>query len=138
MSKTPWLIRLLRLILKRTYGKWLLRHYDVRLKGYEHIPKEGPFLMIGNHVHTYDSLFLSAASSFHVHWVMGAYLFKIRFLRYLFNNLLQGISKQQGRSDLITIKGIRARLNEGGVVDDIVLSIVYFDNLHNFRVDSRN
>jgi 1-acyl-sn-glycerol-3-phosphate acyltransferase len=112
MSKTPWLIKLVR----PTYGKWLLRHYDVRLKGYEHIPKEGPFLMIGNHVHTYDSLFLSAASSFHVHWVMGAYLFKIRFLRYLFNNLLQGISKQQGRSDLITIKGIRARLNEGGVV----------------------
>ena len=116
MSKTPWLIKLYRFILKRTYGKWLLRHYDVSLKGYEDIPKEGPFLIIGNHSHTYDSLFLSAASSFHVHWVMGAYLFKIRFLRFFFDTLLQGIAKQQGKSDLQTIKGMRSRLDEGGVV----------------------
>ena len=112
MSKTPWLIKLVRPI----YGKWLLRHYDVRLKGYEHIPKEGPFLMIGNHVHTYDSLFLSASTSFHIQWVIGAVLFKTKLLKYLFDNLLQGISKQQGKSDLQTIKSIKTRLYKGGVV----------------------
>ena len=112
MSRTPWLIRLLR----PTYGKWLLRHYDVSLKGYEHIPKKGPFLIIGNHVHTYDSLFLSASTPFHIHWVIGAILFKTKFFRFIFHTGIEGIAKQQGKSDLHTIKGMRSRLNEGGVV----------------------
>ena len=116
MSKTSWMIKLLRLVLKKTYGKWILHHYDVHLKGYENIPIEGPFLIIGNHSHTYDSLFLSASMPLHIHWVMGAYLFKIRFLHHIFDTLLQGIAKQQGKSDLQTIKGMRTRLNEGGVV----------------------
>lgn len=112
MSKTPWLIR----VVRPTYGKWLLWHYNVSIKGFEHLPKEGPFLIIGNHVHIYDSLFLSSAVKFHIHWVMGAYLFKTKMLNYLFDTLIQGISKQQGKSDLHTIKGMKSRLDSGGVV----------------------
>lgn len=112
MSKTPWLIRLVR----PTYGKWLNWHYDVSLKGFEHLPTKGPFLIIGNHVHTYDPLFLSSAVSFHIHWVMGAYLFKTKILNYLFNTLIRGISKQQGKSDLHTIKGMKEKLDNGDIV----------------------
>ena len=37
MSKTPWLIKLVR----PTYGKWLLHHWGVKCEGYEKIPQKG-------------------------------------------------------------------------------------------------
>ena len=112
MSKTPWLIKLVR----PTYGKWLLHHWGVKCEGYEKIPKKGPFLVIGNHTHTYDAMFLSASTPFHIHWVMGAYLFKNRFLNYVFDSLIKGIPKQQGKSDIYTIRGIKKVLAENGIV----------------------
>ncbi|NCB02834.1 MAG: 1-acyl-sn-glycerol-3-phosphate acyltransferase [Spirochaetia bacterium] len=112
MSKTPWLIKLVR----PTYGKWMLHHYDVRLEGYEKLPQKGPFLVIGNHTHIYDPVFLSSSTPFHIHWVMGAYLFKTKLLNFIFDKLVKGISKQQGKSDMHTIKAMRETLSHNGVV----------------------
>ncbi len=112
MSKTPWLITLLR----PTYGASLNRRHRIRKENFGIIPSEGPFLVIGNHVHTLDPLFISAASSFHINWVAGRYLFKFRFLGTIMDKGIGAISKQQGKSDLFTIRTIREKLSKGEVV----------------------
>ncbi len=109
MSKTPWLIALLR----PTYGASLLRRFQVRTEHFNRIPSEGPFLVIANHVHTYDPFFISAAARVHINWVAGRYLFKFRFLGYVLGRLIGAIAKQQGKSDLFTIRTIREKLAQG-------------------------
>ncbi len=112
MSKTPLLIS----IIRPTYGKWLLKHYDVSTQNFESIPEEGPFLVFGNHTHLYDPFFISSAFDQHINWVAGAYLFKNKILNYLLGTLIGGISKQQGKSDLHTITQIKNKLKKGEIV----------------------
>lgn len=77
---------------------------------------KGPFLVLGNHTHTLDAFFISAASPVHIRWVAGAYLFKLRFVKTMVSRWIGGISKQQGRSDFQTIRDISAALKNGEVV----------------------
>ncbi len=77
---------------------------------------KGPAIIVGNHSHALDSMFISAAIKPHVRWVAGAYLFKTKFVGYVVKNLATCIPKQQGRSDLTTIKTIKNTLNEGSIV----------------------
>lgn len=112
MSKTPWLITLLR----PTYGALLNRTHRIRRENFGIIPTEGPFLVIGNHVHTFDPMFISAAVRFHINWVAGRYLFKFPFLGILLAKGIGAIAKQQGKSDLYTIRTIREKLARGEVV----------------------
>ena len=112
MSKTPWLITLLR----PTYGALLNRTHRIRRENFGIIPTEGPFLIIGNHVHTFDPMFISAAVRFHINWVAGRYLFKFPFLGILLAKGIGAIAKQQGKSDLYTIRTIREKLARGEVV----------------------
>ena len=112
MSKTPFFIKLAR----PTYGRWLLWRHRVKKVGYELLPEEGPFLVLSNHVNFYDPFFISSSMKVHVRWVAGAYLFKNQFLKTLLGRWVGGIAKQQGRSDLQTIRDISAAFKEGEVV----------------------
>ncbi|NCC12274.1 MAG: 1-acyl-sn-glycerol-3-phosphate acyltransferase [Spirochaetia bacterium] len=113
MSKKPLFIRLA----QPTYGAYLLRHHHIQAVGMEQLSHLAPpFLVMGNHVHTFDPFFVSAASPIHIRWVAGAYLFKMRGLRPLMERWIQAISKQQGRSDLYTIRTISEALKQGDVV----------------------
>ncbi len=112
MSRTPWLITLLR----PTYGALLNKTHRIRRENFEIIPSEGPFLVIGNHVHTFDPMFISAAVRFHINWVAGRYLFKFPLLGILLAKGIGAIAKQQGKSDLYTIRTIREKLARGEVV----------------------
>ncbi len=112
MSKTPWLIT----VLRPTYGALLNRRHRIIRKNFEIIPSEGPFLVIGNHVHTLDPLFISAATPFHINWVAGRYLFKFPFLGTVLGKGIGAIAKQQGKSDMYTIRMIREKLSQGEVV----------------------
>jgi 1-acyl-sn-glycerol-3-phosphate acyltransferase len=112
MSKTPLLIS----IIRPTYGKWLLRHYNVSTLNFDQIPKQGPFLVLGNHTHIYDAFFISSAFTQHINWVAGAYLFKNKALNYILGTLIGGIAKQQGKSDLHTITQIRNSLRKREIV----------------------
>ena len=112
MSGTPFFVR----IARPTYGKWLLSKYNVKTEGYERIPAEGPFLILANHVHTLDPFFIGSSLKVHVRWVAGAYLFKNRFLKSMLGSWVTSIAKQQGRSDLETIRLISSAFKEGDVV----------------------
>ena len=113
MSKKPLFIRLA----QPTYGAYLLRHHQIQAVGMEQLSTLAPpFLVMGNHVHTFDPFFVSSASPIHIRWVAGAYLFKMLGLRPLMERWIQAISKQQGRSDLYTIRTISEALKHGDVV----------------------
>src|SRR3989339_672905 len=112
MSKTPFFIR----IVRPPYGKWLLLRHRVRTADYGKIPKEGPFLILSNHAHVYDPFLISSSLPIHVRWVAGAYLFKNQVVSLLLGRWIGGIAKQQGRSDLQTIRDISAAFKQGEVV----------------------
>ncbi len=110
MSKTPLFIR----IARPTYGRYLLRSNNIKTEGMEILTNMGePFLILGNHSQVYDPFFVSAAAKVHIRWVAGAYLFKLYALKTLLGRWVGGISKQQGRSDLHTIRSISEALKKG-------------------------
>jgi 1-acyl-sn-glycerol-3-phosphate acyltransferase len=112
MSETPLFFR----IARPTYGRWLRRKFRISTEGYEKIPQTGPLLLLANHAHTLDPFLISATFNRNVRWVAGAHLFKFTILRKLLESWVKSISKQQGRSDLDTIKSISKAFKEGGVV----------------------
>ncbi len=77
---------------------------------------KGPAIIVGNHCHSLDSLFVYSAIKPHVRWVAGAHLFKRKFSGPLIKHLATCIPKQQGRSDLTTIKNINKALKENSIV----------------------
>ena len=72
-----------------------------------------PFLILGNHSQVYDAFFVSSAAKVHIRWVAGAVLFKLFGLKTLLEGWIGGIAKQQGRSDLHTIRNISNALKKG-------------------------
>lgn len=77
---------------------------------------EGPAIIVGNHVHSLDPLFINAAIKPHVRWVAGAHLFKRKIAGPAIKHLATCIPKQQGRSDLTTIKNISKALKNNAIV----------------------
>ena len=113
VSKKPLFIRLA----QPTYGAYLLKRNHVEPVGMEQLlALQPPFLVIGNHAHTMDSFIVSSASPVHIRWVAGAYLFKLFGLRPMLERWIGAISKQQGRSDLFTIRAIGDALKQGDIV----------------------
>ncbi|MGH0052068.1 MAG: lysophospholipid acyltransferase family protein [Sphaerochaetaceae bacterium] len=113
MSKKPLFIRLA----QPTYGSMILKSNKIQVVGMHHISElKPPFVVMANHAHTYDPFFISSASPIHIRWVAGAYLFKMRGLRTLMEQWIGAIAKQQGRSDLFTIRAISESLKQGDVV----------------------
>jgi len=112
MSKTPLFIR----IARPTYGKWLNARNRVRTAGYDLLPKQGPYLILANHTHALDPFFISSSLSVHVRWVAGAYLFKNQFINMMLGRWIGGIAKQQGRSDLQTIRDISTAFKNQEIV----------------------
>ncbi|MGI6432743.1 MAG: 1-acyl-sn-glycerol-3-phosphate acyltransferase [Sphaerochaetaceae bacterium] len=109
MSKTPLILHLAR----PTYGLYLRFHHGISTAGFEHIPSTGSHLVLANHTHSLDPFFISVLYPHHIRWVAGAYLFKNQILRTLLHYLVGAIGKQQGRSDIQTIRQIREALNRG-------------------------
>ncbi|WP_233067866.1 lysophospholipid acyltransferase family protein, partial [Sphaerochaeta sp. S2] len=68
---------------------------------------------MANHAHTFDPFFISSASPVHIRWVAGAYLFKMKGMRSMMEKWIGAIAKQQGRSDLFTIRAISESLKQG-------------------------
>ncbi|AYH41997.1 MFS transporter [Azoarcus sp. DN11] len=65
---------------------WLLVHtvYRLRVKGIEHIPADGPALLVANHVSFVDALVIMAASRRPVRFVMDHRIFRWPVLSFVF------------------------------------------------------
>jgi 1-acyl-sn-glycerol-3-phosphate acyltransferase len=113
LPKGTWLIRLAR----STYGKWVCRHYKLSIENRSLLDEiDGPFLLLANHTHIIDYIFISCLFPFHIRWVAGAHLFKKRFVRLIVKKYAQCISKEQGRSDISTVMEMKKVLKGGSPV----------------------
>lgn len=65
---------------------WLLVHtvYRLEVRGIEHIPEEGPAVLVCNHVSFVDALVISAASPRPIRFVMDHRIFALPVLRFVF------------------------------------------------------
>ena len=65
---------------------WLLIHsvYRVEKSGLEHIPDNGPALLVCNHVSYVDALVISAACRRPIRWVMDHNIFRVPLLSFFF------------------------------------------------------
>jgi 1-acyl-sn-glycerol-3-phosphate acyltransferase len=65
---------------------WMLCHliYRIREEGLEHIPDEGPALLICNHVSYVDALIIAGASPRPVRFVIDHRIFNLPILRFIF------------------------------------------------------
>jgi len=113
MSKTPLFVK----IARPSVRAFLQRHYHIQTKGLDAISQvDGPFLVLSNHVHVLDPFFISAIFPHHIRWVAGSYLVKNPLLGFVLRSWVKVLSKQQGRSDLQTIREITRALKNGDVV----------------------
>ncbi|WP_426152851.1 MFS transporter [Pseudomonas sp. DC3000-4b1] len=82
---------------------WLLSHsmYRVRHRGLEHIPEEGPALLVCNHVSFVDALILAGAIRRPVRFVMYYRIYKLPVLNFFFRTV--GAIPIAGRSEDLLI-----------------------------------
>lgn len=57
--------------------------YTLRVRGIEHIPKEGPAVLVSNHISLVDALFVMSSVDRPVHFIMSEYYFNRWWLRPL-------------------------------------------------------
>ena len=57
--------------------------YRIKIIGKENIPDEGAYILCGNHLHAFDSVFLVANTKRKIHFIAKAELFKNWFMRLI-------------------------------------------------------
>ena len=57
--------------------------YRIKIIGKENIPDEGAYILCGNHLHAFDSVFLVANTKRKIHFIAKAELFKHWFMRWI-------------------------------------------------------
>ncbi len=107
----------MRFLLLPFYGSYLRLKYHLKFEGGDKaVPFHGPAVVFANHAHTLDPFFISAVYPYHIRWVAGSYLFKMKGVGYLLRNWVRCIPKTQGRNDLQTIRNISEALKNGDIV----------------------
>lgn len=71
------------------FAAWMLAHvmYRVRATGREHLPREGPALLVCNHVTKVDWLIIASVCKRPIRFVMSPGLLKLPFLGWLFRDV---------------------------------------------------
>lgn len=88
--------------------------YGVEVMGRENIPRQGPVLLVANHVSYVDVLLLQAAYPRHIHFVAHEFLFRIWWLGWFLR--LMGVVAIQPRNARQAFRQVRAELERGHVV----------------------
>jgi acyl-[acyl-carrier-protein]-phospholipid O-acyltransferase / long-chain-fatty-acid--[acyl-carrier-protein] ligase len=92
--------------------------YRLRISGAEHLPVEGPALLIPNHVTWVDALLLCATNQRRIRFVMERRIYNTFFLRGLFR--LMGVipvSSEDGKKGVLEfIRAARRALDDGYIV----------------------
>ena len=105
------------LVLKWSFGRWLLRAYGVEAKGLKVFKGlKAPYVIVGNHVTTRDVFIISTLVSEPVWWVATDAHFRGSALRFLLG-LVGAIPKSKAIPDIVTIDTIVKVVRKGrGVI----------------------
>lgn len=89
--------------------------YRVEYQGLEHVPAQGPLIVVANHTHLVDVLAIHCRVEPWISWVGKQELFRVpvlgRVLRWL-----GGIPVNRDKPDLATARGIMQTLTQNGMV----------------------
>lgn len=114
IAHMPWFMRF---VLRPFYGPYIRRHHQLTAEGMERVKDfPGPCIVLGNHATNEDQFLISAFYPYHIRWVAGATIFRNPFLSFILKRLVTSIPKQQGRSDLQTIRDISGAFKQGDIV----------------------
>lgn len=84
-----------------------------RVRGLEHIPQKGPFLLAGNHVSFLDPPLFGSFLPRHIFYFARDTLFKPGFMNWLMGALYCIPIKRESKGDVGAIKKVLKTLNEG-------------------------
>ncbi|MGM0432425.1 MAG: lysophospholipid acyltransferase family protein [Spirochaetota bacterium] len=105
------------LIARKLYGIPIKKMYNLATKNAkEAFALKPPYILLSNHVNTFDPIIISIMHKRPVQWVAADTLFRNKYLRYMMRRLIGSISKSKSRSDYYTIKQITGIIRKGGVV----------------------
>lgn len=95
-------------------GKWLRIQFKLNANNECIKGKDGPFLILANHVTNWDPFALSMYVKKPIHFVTSDTHFRNPLLKTLLLKLVGSIPKSKGVSDLSTIRHIRKIVDQGG------------------------
>ncbi len=100
-----------------TYGIPVRMMYNLRVRNTQKVFNlEPPYILLSNHVNTFDPILISLMHNRHIHWVAADTLFRNKYLRFLLRRLIGSISKSKAKSDYYTIQQITKSIRHGGIV----------------------
>ena len=98
------------------YKRW----FGLQIRGREHVPERGPYLLVANHCSHLDGPAIAAALGRHYHdfFSLGArdYFFRSRLGAWCSRNVLNMIPMDRSRFDFRTLAECRTVIEAGGVV----------------------
>jgi len=101
---------------RHTYGRVLRLLYKMTVSKSEATAQlEPPYIILSNHVNTFDPILISVMYDKPIQWVAGDTLFRNPLLGYMLKRFVGSIAKSKSRSDYNTIKQITyaIRKNKG-------------------------
>lgn len=112
-KKRPGFNRPFVFIAKYVVGWFLRWAYNLKTKNTEVLKTlEPPYIILSNHLNTFDPFIISSIHPRHIFWVASDALFRNRYLRFLMKRLIGSISKSKAKSDFYTIKQITKIVRE--------------------------
>jgi 1-acyl-sn-glycerol-3-phosphate acyltransferase len=97
------------------WGRWTRLYQRVSIVGLEHVPLDGPLLIVSNHLSYFDPLLISAFFPRIIYWMAKPELFKPPFLRkVLINNYV--FPAARGEKSDIFLKGVSGKIQKGQAV----------------------
>lgn len=102
---------------RAVFGLFSRRMYNLQVERTPDLKDlEPPYLILSNHVNTFDPFHISVVYDKPIQWVAGDTLFRNPLLGYMMRRLIGSISKSKSRSDYYTIKKITETIRSGGIV----------------------
>ena len=89
--------------------------YRVKKVGEENIPKDGAYILCGNHVHALDAPAVVVCTKRKIDFLAKQELFKNPFLKWL-GNMFDVIPVKREKQDIDSMKKCLAVLNKGGIL----------------------
>ena len=84
----------------------------LRITGLEHVPRQGPVLVVANHLHNADPVLLSVAFPRPLHFMAKKELFSVPVLRWIVRRV-GAFPVDRGRADRSAIRRAEATLHHG-------------------------